>query len=364
MADPVKALQARLDRLLAGDILPGGVVARAVNGRIDLCFPFGDAVREPEIIPASPETVYDTASLTKPLVTATLILQLVDSGALELEARLADLFDVPGDKAPITIADLLSHVSGIVDWYPLYTRGSSISAYRELILSMPLACPPRTQTIYSCPNYILLAAVIEHFSGMKFREAAERRLFAPLGLTSTWLGAPPIGRHRIAASENNSASEREMISRFGLEFAFREGMIWGETHDANSHHAGGSVGNAGLFTTVREAIVLADEYGPRSRTLSARTRALVGPNLTPCGPQFRTLGWQRADSPGGSAGAALPANAIGHTGFTGTSLWYLPSEDRTIAIFSNRIHPVARPIDMNEIRRELHALIMDIPVAI
>jgi CubicO group peptidase (beta-lactamase class C family) len=364
MADPVRALQARLDRLLADDVLPGGVIARAIGGRIDLCLPFGDAVREPETIAATPETVYDTASLTKPLVTATLVLQLVDSGALGLETRLAELFDVPDDKASITIADLLVHASGIVDWYPLYTRGSSISAYRELILSMPLACPPRTQTIYSCPNYILLASVIEHFSGLKFAEAAERRLFAPLGLTSTWLGAPPIEPRRIAAGERDSLTERGMISRFGLEFAFREGMIWGETHDANSHQAGGSAGNAGLFTTVREAIALADEYGPRSRTLSSRTRALVGPNLTPYGPQFRTIGWQRGDSPGGSAGTALPSDAIGHTGFTGTSLWYLPSADWTIAIFTNRIHPEARPVDMNEIRRELHALIMDIPVAI
>lgn len=362
MNSPVQLLKTHLKHLLLDNLVPGGVIVRSVAGVIDLQIAFGNAVIDPAEIPATPETVYDAASLTKPLVTTTLILQQVERAKLALDSKVTDFFDAPEEKAGITISDLLAHRSGIIDWYPLYARGASISAYRDLILTLPLACPPRTQSIYSCPNFILLAAIIEQIHGESFATVAARDLFAPLALQSTWLGAPPIDRRRIAATEDDSRTERDMIARFGLEFPFRAGIIWGETHDANSHHAGGSAGNAGLFTTAAEAIVLAEEYGPRSRTLSSGTRAFVGPNLTPHGPQFRTLGWQRGDSPGCSAGHALPTDAIGHTGFTGTSLWRLPDGDITIAIFCNRIHPHARPIDMNQVRRELHALIMDIPV--
>lgn len=358
MTETQHSISDYIESLIAAKKLPGAVVCLAEKGEIRFLQAYGHAVLQPQKIPAGIDTLYDAASLTKPLVTTTIILLLIQQGKLDLNVPLSDLFpNCPPDKKEITVSDLLCHCSGIMAWYPLFTAGKNIAEYSEFLLNHALKSAVRQEVIYSCPNFVLLASIIERILRKSFMEAAVDMVIKPLSLRETFLGAPPLSQRRIAATEDSSATEREKIAEWGIEFPLREGIIWGQTHDSNSHFAGGSSGNSGLFTTVREVLFLADQYGNRSKLLNEKTRSLIPGNKTPFGPQHRTLGWQLAFSPGSSAGPALSPNAIGHTGFTGTSLWIDPEVDRTYIIFSNRIHPTASDIDMGEIRRTIHSFL-------
>jgi CubicO group peptidase (beta-lactamase class C family) len=342
---------------IAAASFPGAVVGIARNGSISYLEAFGYAVALPEKIPAAGDTVYDTASLTKPLITANLVLQMIQDGLLTPETPLGEIFDgCPDDKRAITIADLLCHCGGLPWWYPLFAGGRSIADYRDIILELPLSKPPRVETIYSCPGYILLAAIVEAVLQTPFSRAAEERILRPLKLRRTSLGKPEVPLREVAATEDSSFFERNAIQEFGLDYKFRDGVIWGEPHDTNSFAAGGSAGNSGLFSTVEEVLILTEQYGGRSQLLGEDVISLVGRNYTPYGPQQRTYGWQLASSPDCSAAPELSPDAVGHTGFTGCSVWFDRERDLTIILLSNRIHPQVGSVDMTGIRRRIGTL--------
>lgn len=356
MSNPLQPLNDYLNELVSKETLPGGVIGLAHRGMPVFTIPFGYSATLPEKIVAKANTIYDAASLTKPLITTTLILQFVQRDMLSLESSLASFYpSCPPNKTNITVSDLLCHSSGIMDWYPLYAVANDLSGYVEKILELPLESPRGTKATYSCLNFILLADIIRKTTGDPFIQIAKELILEPLKLERSFLGkSSEFQRDEIAATECNSDTETKKIKEFSLYHSFRTGLIWGETHDCNSYSAGGSAGNSGLFTTVEEAFTLSEQYTDRSQLLNEGIRAKVGSNETSFGPQHRTLGWQLASSPESSAGDALSPLSIGHTGFTGTSLWYDPEEDLTYIILSNHVHPKARNIDMNEVRRNIH----------
>jgi CubicO group peptidase (beta-lactamase class C family) len=362
MNDPLKHLRSELESHIAAGTFPGGIVARAHQGMIEFILPLGRLASSPARDPVRKDSVYDVASLTKPLVTALTVLVLFQDHHLNPDMCLGELYDnCPVDKSRITISDLLTHYSGIVDWYPLFAEAGSIAGYAEKILTLPLAAEPRTRVIYSCPNYILLADVIRRVTDMPFVEAAEKHVIKSLGLRRSFLCAPPVPLKEIAATEEGSLHEAEMMEKFDVDYPLRTRLVHGQVHDTNSFAAGGSAGNSGLFTTVTEAIALAEQYGPRSILLKTLTRQIATRNYTPDDVQHRSFGWQLATSEECGAGEALSGAAYGHSGFTGTSIWHDPHKDITLVIFTNRIHPRVKDVNMNEIRRELHRLMMEIP---
>ena len=351
------ALEREIDTLLCGGAFPGCVVLIARNGEIVYNQAFGDSVALPRKIKARVETIYDTASLTKPLITTALTLHQIEEKEIGFDTTLGELIDgCPEDKRFITVTDLLTHRSGIVAWYPLFAFGDDLESYVESILSLPLAVPPRKETIYSCPGFVVLAYIIESIAGKRFADLANELIISPLNLKRTSLGRPAFPLEEIAATEDGSHIEREMSQPYGVTFVFRDGIIWGETHDTNSHVVGGSAGNAGLFTTAAEAFILTEQWGPRSKLFKQETLAGISENLTPFGPQHRSLGWQLASSPDCSACSGLSRNSIGHTGFTGCSIWFDRELDFIFALFTNRIHPQASKADMVVIRRQLCSL--------
>jgi predicted N-acetyltransferase YhbS len=166
---------------------------------------------------------------------------------------------------------------------------------------------------------------------------------------------PPSLRPRIAATEWGQRYEAKLAGRTDLPK--REGLIWGETHDGNSFHIGhGTSGNAGLFATAREVFRIAQAWA----NAEVLPRALVDEatsNLTPGLDDARGLGWQL---PTGSAAThMLSPRAFGHTGFTGTSVWLDPDRDRIMVLLTNRVHPCAAPIAMQQIRGEFHHLALE-----
>jgi CubicO group peptidase (beta-lactamase class C family) len=280
----------------------------------------GHAVSVPIRIPATLATIYDCASLTKPLVTTTLILQTIKN--------IDDKFH------GFTYRELLTHTSGLRAWLPLYAYESD---YLQTILKEGPEYKRGTKVVYSDLNFILLWC------------ALNRKLSVPGEVDDALLNPPASLRPRIAATEWGQRYEAKMANRS----AARDGLIWGETHDGNSFFAGGTAGNAGLFATARAVFRMAQMWVSAEILPRAIVDDATG-NHTEGLDDARGLGWQLPT--GSEATKMLSPRAFGHTGFTGTSLWVDPDRDRIMVLLTNRVHPCAAPINIQRIRGEFHRL--------
>jgi len=310
-------------------------------------------------------TLYDLASLTKPLVTALLTLYLLEKEkGLNLETPLKKIFpDLPFD---IRLVHLLTHSSGLPAWYPFYLYTDAQNpGYFPQMKSLQLESRPGEKVNYSCVGYILLYYIIEKVSAMPFKELAQKVIIEPLGLTHTFLSLPENLKPLAAPTEKGNLFENQMAlaaprhKAAAKRFQWREDVIRGETHDCNSHYLAGSAGNAGLFSTCEDLFKMTREFFPAAASiLTPESTQLFWKNFTPFDKSRRTIGFSR-NSPlsVASAGKALSRRAIGHTGFTGTSLWLDPKTNYSFIILTNRIHPKVGNINFNRIRRKLHYLI-------
>jgi CubicO group peptidase (beta-lactamase class C family) len=292
----------------------------------------GLAVAVPLRIPATLETIWDCASTTKVLVTTILVLQAVAEGRIGLD----DVY------RGASYRELLSHTSGLRSWLPTYWYEDPLSAIERWGRVRPRGSEPE----YSDLNFFLLYYALEEIFG-DYREAARTRIFEPLGLTDACFNPPAEKRPRIAATEWGQRFERVLAERLQsppptVTRDIRQGLMWGDANDGNSFHAGGTLGNAGLFATAREAFRIAQavvrgELVPR-KLVDESMRVVAGD---------RGIGWQ-LEGPG------LSPRSFGHMGFTGTSVWC--DGTRIFVLMTNRVHPCAAPIGMHRIRGEFHRL--------
>ncbi len=313
-----------IDRFLRDEVDLGsfasGVYAVGTSRGITAEGAVGNAVAVPLRIPATLDTIYDCASLTKPLITTPLILQSVKN--------------IDDKYHGFTYRELLTHTSGLRAWLPLYAYAAD---YLQTILKEGPEYQRGAKVVYSDLNFILLWY------------ALNQRVSVPLKIDDAMFNPPTWLRPRIAATEWGQRHEAKMANRP----LAREGLIWGETHDGNSFFAGGTAGNAGLFATARAVFRMAQawvkaEILPRA-VVDDATR-----NHTPGLDDARGLGWQLPT--GSEATKMLSPRAFGHTGFTGTSLWVDPDRDRIMVLLTNRVHPCAAPINMQRIRGKFHRL--------
>ncbi|HYM60705.1 MAG TPA: serine hydrolase domain-containing protein [Thermoanaerobaculia bacterium] len=319
----------------------------------------GFAVRVPFRIPATIDTIFDLASLTKPLVTTALALQAVDDGAIRLDdpiSRVIVELDAT-DKKGITIRQLMSHSSGLAAWLPLYAFGSTEDAYIRAIANHPRECEPGTRVIYSDLNFVLLYCMLQRVSG-DYVALANQRIVAPLQLRSTMFNPPAHLRPHIAATEWGQRFEGRLSGDKQTTIAGKgRGLMWGEANDGNSFHLGGTAGNAGLFATVRDVLRIAQAWCDGRETLLPNDLiAEATRNQTAGLDENRGLGWQLCAGKGDAMTNMLSTNAFGHTGFTGTSLWIDAPADRICVLLTNRVHPSAAPVAMARIRGMFHAL--------
>jgi serine-type D-Ala-D-Ala carboxypeptidase len=289
----------------------------------------GRAVSVPLRLAATTDTIYDCASITKPLVTGTLLLQAVAEGRIALE----------DEYRGFTYRELLTHTSGLRAWMPLYAYDD----YLEAIEKDGREFARGERVVYSDLNFVLLYFALREIFGDYVR-AARERIFEPLALRDAQFHPPAMLKPRIAATEWGQRFEPVLRERLGLTIAMpadlRQSLMWGETNDGNSFYAGGTCGNAGLFSTARDVFRIAQafvngELVPRQLVEEA-TRAHA---------EDRGLGWQLA-------GPGLSSQSFGHMGFTGTSVWV--DGNRIMVLLTNRIHPCAAPIGMQRIRGEFH----------
>ena len=363
--------------------LPGGQYLVGEEGSIIVEDALGMAVIEPENIPATLNTIYDFASLTKPLVTALLVSIYLERGNLHLEAPLSSYLAEFSDEAhEVTLKQLLTHTSGLPNWRPLYLEAQNRQDVPAAIARISREPQPPSSTkdlIYSDLNYILLGFVLERVFGERLDSLAQREIFEPLGLSRTMFNPPTELLREIAATERGQEFElanaiadsnarfagdektlAPQYDRTGVSQAcWRKELIWGEVHDGNANFMEGVAGHAGLFSTARDSFRIANQFLPGSELLKPESLGLFTINLTPGYATSRSLAWILAATPECSAGPALPPTAFGHNGFTGTSIWIDPRRRRVFILLTNRVHPRVDAIDMREIRRQFNALAIE-----
>ncbi len=330
--------------------LPGGVILARMGLELRYEGVFGSACLSPERHETRLNTIYDVASLTKVLATAPAVLLLVADGKLSLDQPAVDILPAFGEreKGEITIRHLLTHSSGLRPWRAYYDDlrerelrrggpGPATPEGREAIVSRVLRSAPVHDTgeasVYGDLSFIVLGEIIAEAAGEPLDSFCVRRIYEPLKMPDTHFNPVPFkGEHaRYAATE---------------QCPWREKVLWGEVHDGNAWAMGGVGGHAGLFSTASDVMRFADEM-----LIAERGKSVIFPaelaseffrrqELTP--DSDWALGWDTPTEGQSTSGGYFSHRSIGHTGFTGCSLWIDLECDMVVVFLSNRVHLVAK----------------------
>lgn len=308
--------------------MAGCVVAVGYRGKIVYIDAFGHRSLEPQKKPMTVDTVFDLASLTKPIATATSIIRLVDQGRLRLHdpvARYLPEFAANG-KEKITIFHLLTHQGGLIPDNPIgdYEHGPE-EARRRIMQLKPLS-DPGEKFRYTDVGYIVLGWVIEKVSGKPLDQYVRDEIFGPLGMDETWYVPSEPFRRRAAATEK------------------RDGRwMQGEVHDPRAHRLGGVAGHAGLFSTAGDLAIYAQMMLQKGQYRGVRILSPRAVEVMTRGYRvssgWRGLGWDKQTGYSSNRGEWMTESAFGHGGFTGTAIWIDPRLELFVIFLSNRLHP-------------------------
>jgi CubicO group peptidase (beta-lactamase class C family) len=337
-----------------GRAYPGAVLEVLYREEVVIRRAVGLRSRAPAGQPATVETVYDLASLTKVVVTTPLLLQAAAEKRLRLDDPLA--MHLPEARAPaVTLGHLLSHTSGLPAWIPFYLEATGYEAVVARAAATLPTAPAGEQVVYSDLGFILLGEIVRRALGSPLDVLAEQRVFGPLEMRDTTYRPPSSRRDRIAPTEDGTAIEQAMAGQAGRRHRWRRYLIWGEVHDSNAYAMGGVSGHSGVFGTADDVIRYARTWlaGGRGSRASVLPAELVQAATTGQPPdQTRGLGWALT-GPHGWWGTALSPRAFGHTGFTGTSIVIDPEHALAIVLLTNAVHLGRDRTEILGLRREL-----------
>ena len=350
------------ERIAAGDF-PSAVYLIAERGAVMFADALGNAVIEPQRIAAALDTIYDLASLTKPLITGLLTARRVETGELTLDSSVSHYlpeFDRQ-NKHAVTVGQLLTHTSGLPAWRALYILAAGKpERVIEAIANLDLEYQPGTRVVYSDLGFIVLGRLLEQLSCRALLELAQTEIFQRLDLKHTCFNPDAAMQTGIAASESGNAYERETSRATSRDDYknWREELIWGQVHDGNAHFLGGAAGHAGLFSNATETLALGNQFvATQTSLLQPATCELFRKNMTEGLDEARSFAWQLAETKDSAAGLDLPRDSFGHSGFTGTSCWIDPGHERVFILLTNRTHARALPfVNVNSVRRRFHSL--------
>jgi CubicO group peptidase (beta-lactamase class C family) len=321
---------------------------------------FGTLTYAPDAPATTDDTVFDLASLTKVIATATMAMRAIDAGRLSLTDRVADhLSDWRGaDRDAVTIADLLEHASGLTAYLPFFRDHHGRAEFERAICTLPLEYAPRTQSIYSDLGFMLLGFILEDLGfpvDQIFRLKAEATRASDPESTRGFRLQAEVPLPAEDPIFNPPRQWRERCAPTELDL-WRGRLLQGEVHDENTWALGGIAGHAGLFGTARGAGAFARMVlgGFRNGSMLAQPGTLARFAQKSSVPgSSRALGWDTM-LPTSSCGSLLSPQAIGHTGFTGTSLWIDPAQDLYVVFLTNRVHPSRDNNAIRPVRRAVH----------
>ena len=308
----------------------------------------------PSVLPMEDNTVFDLASLTKPLVTSLSLIKLVSEGLIGLENRIGDILtEAPDFLKPVTLKHLLCHCGGVADWSPLYLKCMKYKCryakkiLRNQITALPKAYEPGAKTLYSDVGFMFLEWIIELIVKKSLASFWSENFAVPLNLKNSFIG-----------TENRPERLHQDIFAATELSPLRGKVLQGEVHDDNAWFACGYSGHAGLFCTMQELYtimsMIREHYiNKRNDFFDIDTVKKFLCRQNSMGNGRFALGW---DMPGdlSSAGEHFSSNSVGHLGFTGTSVWWDLDKDIIVIFLSNRIHPSAKNNKIKEFRPILH----------
>ena len=370
-SDPITSA---MHRALEEGVFPGAVVAIRRGGEVVYHRAFGLATRIPQPEPASLETIYDLASLTKPLATTGALLCLVQEGALSLDQRLDQLLgELEGRPVgAATVFHLLNHSAGLPAWRPLYRSIAARDADQPGFLGSPgakqavlheigreaLASPVGVRSLYSDLGFMLLGVVVERVSGRTLNEFCRERLYAVCE-------AKPLDFIAMGSNAGDEPGDGSLPWRLMAateDDPWRGRVLRGEAHDENAFAMGGVAGHAGLFGAAAAVLAVSSLWlkgylGRGTLFLPELVRRFAS-RQNRAGDSSWALGWDTPSLPS-SSGTRLSRRSFGHLGYTGTSLWVDPMQELEVVLLSNRVHPTRENNKIREFRPVIHDLIYE-----
>lgn len=344
-----------LKKAVEDKAFPGATLAVGYRGKVAI-HAFGKLSYDAKSPAVKPTTMYDIASLTKVVVTTTLVAKLAEGDfavPLDLDAKIERYLPEwaagpqPEWRHRVTVRHLLTHTSGLPAFKEYWRTSKSKQDTLTKIFAEPLEYEPGTKEVYSDLGIILMAEIIERLTGRKLEDLANNFIFSPLGMKDSMYKPPKKLWPTIAPTE--------------IDTQYRHRLIQGEVHDENAFAIGGVSGHAGVFSTAPDLatfcqMLLNGGVYAHQRILR---RATVAQFTTPqqLSGGARTLGWA-VPTPGGLSGHYFSEHSFGHTGFTGTSIWIDPDRQLFVVFLTNRVHPTRENQKIQQVRRDLHDAIM------
>ena len=309
-------------------------------------------------------TLFDLASLTKPLATTTMAAILYERGQLDLDAPVVGTIpefrsNYDTRRNEITFRMLMAHSSGLPAYEKLFLKAPSRDELLHLAFTMPLKANPGTRAEYSDIGFIILGIALERLAEDSFAAFCQREIFGPLAMSNTTFNPPREIRNQIPPTADEREQTDISSDQACLRSTFRNRIIQGEVQDENAWVLGGVAGHAGLFSTAEDigkfahGMIQGGSPILRPETISTFTRRESAPKGT-----SRALGWDTPSQPSQS-GKYFGPNSHGHLGYTGTSLWIDPDRQLSITLLTNRTWPDCSNQAIKQVRPKFHDAIIE-----
>ena len=336
-------------------IFPGGVLLVSRDKQIEFFEAYGCA----DLFSGAPvtkDTIYDLASLTKPLATTLAVMQLIQESRLSLDQLVVSFLPHFLDPlmSQVTIRHLLAHSSGLAGYRPYYLNLRQIPLKErkkqldKMLTQEHLVCIPGRQVLYSDIGFMILRWIIETISGQRLDHFLSEFLYHPLELERLFF----VDMNQQACNDNIAATEL---------CDWRNILLKGKVHDDNAFIMGGIDGHAGLFGSAVDiarmiSTLLSDRRGKSGGSFfNSDLIQVFWSRQTPSG---RALGFDMPSTDGASCGHFFPKTTVGHLGYTGTSFWIDPERSIFIVLLTNRVHPSRFNVGIRKFRPIIHNQIM------
>lgn len=346
----IDSLRNYLNFAIKDSAFPGCAISVGYMGKIVLQEGFGNYVYDPRSKKVTPSSIYDLASVTKVVATATTAMILYDRGLLNLDWKVEDIIpDFQGEgKKAVTVRHLLTHTSGLPGWVRFYLNLTGKERVVQEICDTDLVYPTGSKTVYSDLGMILMQRILETITQKPLDLLVRENITLPLGMKRTFYNPERGILNEVVPTEYSD---------------FHKALVRGFVHDENTYVMGGVSGHAGLFSTVEDLSIFCQMFlnggiYDYNRILKPETIKLFTSKQNLVEGSTRALGWDTRSEQGSMAGDFMSMRAFGHSGFTGTTIWMDPENDVFVVLLTNRVHPTRENQKIRKVRPVVHDYVM------